>query len=324
MTASRRPARPPAAPGGGPMSVARTRAGPARAAPVARPGRRRRRRGSRRTGSTAGSGTGCLRRVGMDAGAPADRDAALLLLRHGQDRPAAVGDHLRDHVLRSYMSIERTRALLGGTREGVGNVMAAGLGVVTPFCSCSAVPAFIGFVAAGVPLGRDPELPDRQPAGQRDRHRPAARACSAGRSPLLYVGAGLTIAIVAGWVLGRLQARAVGRAVRVRDQARRPGHRLHRRPDLRPAHPDGRRGGRHASCARSGPTCWSASGSAPSSTAGRPRTSSPRYAGAGNPFGGPGRRRSSASRSTPTPPASCRWSRPCTTRACRWAPCSPS
>ena len=55
-------------------------------------------------------------------------------------------------VLRSFMSVERTRALLGGRREGIGNVLAAGLGVVTPFCSCSAVPAFIGFVAAGVPL----------------------------------------------------------------------------------------------------------------------------------------------------------------------------
>ena len=56
-------------------------------------------------------------------------------------------------VLRSFMSVERTRALLGGKREGVGNVLAASLGVVTPFCSCSAVPAFIGFVASGVPLG---------------------------------------------------------------------------------------------------------------------------------------------------------------------------
>ena len=51
------------------------------------------------------------------------------------------------------MSVERTRALLGGRRDGIGNVAAAGLGVVTPFCSCSAVPVFIGFVAAGVPLG---------------------------------------------------------------------------------------------------------------------------------------------------------------------------
>ena len=47
-------------------------------------------------------------------------------------------------VLRSFVSLERTRALLGGRREGLGNVMAAGLGVVTPFCSCSAVPAFLG------------------------------------------------------------------------------------------------------------------------------------------------------------------------------------
>ncbi len=56
-------------------------------------------------------------------------------------------------ILRSYMCVARTRAPLGGRREGVGDVMAAGLGVVTLFCSCSAVPAFIGFVAAGVPLG---------------------------------------------------------------------------------------------------------------------------------------------------------------------------
>ena len=56
-------------------------------------------------------------------------------------------------VLRSFISLERTRQLLGGKREGVGNVFAATLGVATPFCSCSAVPAFIGFVAAGVPLG---------------------------------------------------------------------------------------------------------------------------------------------------------------------------
>src|SRR5450756_764885 len=56
-------------------------------------------------------------------------------------------------VLRSFMSVERTRALLGGKREGIGNILAASLGVVTPFCSCSAVPAFIGFVASGIPLG---------------------------------------------------------------------------------------------------------------------------------------------------------------------------
>ena len=56
-------------------------------------------------------------------------------------------------VVRSFFSPERTRALLAGQREGVGNVAAATLGIVTPFCSCSAVPLFIGFVSAGVPLG---------------------------------------------------------------------------------------------------------------------------------------------------------------------------
>jgi len=56
-------------------------------------------------------------------------------------------------VVRSFFSPEKTRALLSGKREGVGNVMAATLGIFTPFCSCSAVPLFIGFVSAGVPLG---------------------------------------------------------------------------------------------------------------------------------------------------------------------------
>ena len=56
-------------------------------------------------------------------------------------------------VVRSFFSPERTRSLLAGRREGVGNVLAASLGIVTPFCSCSAVPLFIGFVSAGVPLG---------------------------------------------------------------------------------------------------------------------------------------------------------------------------
>ncbi|MBI3761919.1 MAG: permease, partial [Chloroflexi bacterium] len=56
-------------------------------------------------------------------------------------------------IVRTFFSPERTRALLGGKRQGIGNVLAAMLGIVTPFCSCSAVPMFIGFVSAGVPLG---------------------------------------------------------------------------------------------------------------------------------------------------------------------------
>ena len=106
-------------------------------------------------------------------------------------------------VLRTFITIERTRALLGGKREGVGNVMAAGLGVATPFCSCSAVPAFIGFVGAGVPIGVTLSFLVASPL---------VNEIAVGllwttfgwKIALLYVGAGLTIAIVAGWVLGRM------------------------------------------------------------------------------------------------------------------------
>jgi hypothetical protein len=106
-------------------------------------------------------------------------------------------------VLRSYMSIERTRALLGGRREGVGNVMAAGLGVVTPFCSCSAVPAFIGFVAAGVPIGVTLSFLIASPLVNE-----VAIGLLFGlfgwQVTAVYVAAGLTVAVVAGWLLGRL------------------------------------------------------------------------------------------------------------------------
>ncbi len=106
-------------------------------------------------------------------------------------------------VLRSFMSVERTRALLGGRREGVGNVAAAGLGVVTPFCSCSAVPAFIGFVAAGVPLGVTMSFLIASPLVNE-----VAIVMLYGlfgfRIAALYVVAGLLVAVIAGIVIGRL------------------------------------------------------------------------------------------------------------------------
>jgi hypothetical protein len=107
-------------------------------------------------------------------------------------------------VLRSFMSVERTRALLGGKREGVGNVMASGLGVITPFCSCSAVPAFIGFVAAGVPLGVTLSFLIASPLVNEVAIALLFGLFGIGPT-LLYVGAGLVIAIVAGFVLGRLK-----------------------------------------------------------------------------------------------------------------------
>ncbi|GEN81389.1 permease [Actinotalea fermentans] len=107
-------------------------------------------------------------------------------------------------VLRSFMSVERTRALLGGRREGLGNVMAAGLGVVTPFCSCSAVPAFIGFVAAGVPLGVTMSFLIASPLINEVAIALLFGLFGLGPT-LMYVGAGLVIAVVAGFVLGRLR-----------------------------------------------------------------------------------------------------------------------
>ena len=107
-------------------------------------------------------------------------------------------------ILRSYMSIERTRALLGGRREGVGNVMAAGLGVVTPFCSCSAVPAFIGFVAAGVPFGVTLSFLIASPLVN-EIAIGLLLTLFGWQVTLAYIAAGLSIAVVAGWTLGRLR-----------------------------------------------------------------------------------------------------------------------
>jgi uncharacterized membrane protein YraQ (UPF0718 family) len=106
-------------------------------------------------------------------------------------------------VVRSFFSPERTRALLAGRREGIGNVAAAGLGILTPFCSCSAVPLFIGFVSAGVPLGVTFSFLIAAPMVNE-----VALGLLFGlvgwQVALTYLGFGLGIAIVAGWVIGRL------------------------------------------------------------------------------------------------------------------------
>ena len=107
-------------------------------------------------------------------------------------------------VLRSFMSVERTRALLGGKRQGLGNVLAAGLGVITPFCSCSAVPAFIGFVAAGVPVGVTLSFLIASPLVNEVAIALLFGLFGIGPT-LMYVGAGVTIAIGAGLVLGRMR-----------------------------------------------------------------------------------------------------------------------
>jgi len=107
-------------------------------------------------------------------------------------------------VVRSFFSPERTRALLAGRREGVGNVAAAGLGVVTPFCSCSAVPLFIGFVSAGVPLGVTFSFLIAAPMIN-EVALGLLFALVGWQVALAYLGFGLAVAMVAGWVIGRLR-----------------------------------------------------------------------------------------------------------------------
>ena len=110
-------------------------------------------------------------------------------------------------MVNSYFTPERTRAMLAGKTEGLANVMAASLGIVTPFCSCSAVPLFIGFVQAGVPLGVTFSFLISAPMVNE-----VALTLLFGmfgwKVALLYLGLGLRVAIVAGWIIGRMKMEA--------------------------------------------------------------------------------------------------------------------
>ena len=107
-------------------------------------------------------------------------------------------------IIRTFFSPERTRALLGGKREGVGNVLAAMLGIVTPFCSCSAVPLFIGFVESGIPLGVTFSFLIAAPTINE-----VAIVMLFGlfgwKIAGLYILTGLIIAIIGGALIGRLK-----------------------------------------------------------------------------------------------------------------------
>lgn len=106
-------------------------------------------------------------------------------------------------IVHTYISPERTRAFLSGRRLGAGNVFAATLGIVTPFCSCSAVPLFIGFLSAGVPLGVTFSFLIAAPMVNE-----VALALLFGmfgwKIAGLYLVMGLSVAIVAGLVIGKL------------------------------------------------------------------------------------------------------------------------
>ena len=129
-------------------------------------------------------------------------------------------------IVNTWFTPERTRALLAGRSEGVSNVLAAALGIVTPFCSCSAVPLFIGFVQAGVPLGVTFSFLISAPMVNE-----VALALLLGlfgwKVALLYAGLGLAVAIVSGWVIGRLKLES-----QLEDWVRAMPHQAAEAPDL--------------------------------------------------------------------------------------------
>jgi uncharacterized membrane protein YraQ (UPF0718 family) len=107
-------------------------------------------------------------------------------------------------IVRSFFTPERTRSILAGKKEFVGNVMSASLGVVTPFCSCSACPLFIGFVEAGIPLGVTFSFLIASPMINE-----VALVLLYGmfgwKVAVLYAATGIFIAILAGWAIGRFK-----------------------------------------------------------------------------------------------------------------------
>ena len=107
-------------------------------------------------------------------------------------------------IIRSYFSPEKTRKALEGKPLFTGNVMAAGLGILTPFCTCSAIPLFIGFVESGIPLGVTFSFLVAAPMINE-----VALVLLFGlfgwKTALLYASTGLIIAILSGWVIGKLK-----------------------------------------------------------------------------------------------------------------------
>lgn len=107
-------------------------------------------------------------------------------------------------IIRTYFTPERTRKALEGKKTFTGNVMAAMLGIVTPFCSCSAIPLFLGFVESGVPLGVTFSFLISSPMINE-----VAVILLYGmfgwKVAAIYVGTGLVISIIAGWVIGLLK-----------------------------------------------------------------------------------------------------------------------
>ncbi len=107
-------------------------------------------------------------------------------------------------VIRTFFTPERTRKALEGKSLFTGNVMASLLGIVTPFCSCSAIPLFLGFMEAGVPLGVTFSFLIAAPMINE-----VAVVLLFGlfgwKVAAIYIGTGLILAIISGWLIGILK-----------------------------------------------------------------------------------------------------------------------
>jgi len=143
----------------------------------------------------------------------------LLALEHGSRLGAALEFFIYDtikiflllfviifviSVIRSYFPPEKTRRILSHKKEFRGNILAALLGIVTPFCSCSAVPLFIGFVEAGIPLGVTFSFLISSPMVNE-----VAVVLLWGmfgwKIAAIYLGTGLLVAVLAGLIIGKLK-----------------------------------------------------------------------------------------------------------------------
>lgn len=107
-------------------------------------------------------------------------------------------------IIRSFFSPEKTRKALEGKSLFAGNVMAASLGIVTPFCSCSAIPLFLGFVEAGIPLGVTFSFLIAAPMIN-EVAVIMLFSLFGWKVGVIYVATGLSIAILSGWVIGKME-----------------------------------------------------------------------------------------------------------------------
>jgi len=107
-------------------------------------------------------------------------------------------------IVRSWFSPEKTRKFLEGKSLFAGNVMASLLGIVTPFCSCSAIPLFLGFIETGIPIGITFSFLIAAPMIN-EVAVIMLFSLFGWEVGVIYILMGLLIAITAGWIIGRLK-----------------------------------------------------------------------------------------------------------------------